>query len=314
MADLYACINSTCGRPFPRAVNFCPYCGTRQPGAVLPPAPPPQVDAAPAPQVPQPSAEDAAAAYRAAVNANKAAGKAAATGPVTDGAGRSGAGVRPSSPFGPASAAKGASGSVQAARPPARKPVSKSTWLLVALLVLAIWLVVKPENRGKQFEGRVNDAIALTADCRISNARTELSALKTAKATPEQLQRLQDAIDGAAPDCEKARQRAKAWNDLQPGINSAMKASKPELAASRLAAFTKKWGEDKETDAVFARIDTLRAEQLLDEANACLKQGNHNCAEAKLRQAEKMNRPEVAARLNALKDDLSRFLESTLLR
>jgi hypothetical protein len=294
-------------------VNFCPYCGTRQPGAVLPPAPP-QVEAAPAPQVPQPTAEDAAAAYRAAVNANKAAGKAAVTGPATDGGGHSGAGVRPPSPFGPAGAAKGTGGSAQAARPPARKPVSKSTWLLVALLVLAIWLVVKPENRGKQFEGRVNDAIALTVDCRISNARTELSALKTAKATPEQLQRLQDAIDGAAPDCEKARQRAKAWNELQPGINGAMKASKPELAASRLAAFTKKWGEDKETDAVFARIDTLRAEQLLDEANACLKQGNHTCAETKLRQAEKMNRPEVAARLNALKDDLSRFLESTLLQ
>lgn len=195
-----------------------------------------------------------------------------------------------------------------------RKPVSKSTWLLIALLVLAIWLVVKPENRAKQFESRVSDAIALTADCRISNARSELSALRNAKAMPEQLQRLQDAIDSAAPDCEKARQRAKAWNDLQPGINSAMKASKPELAASRLAGFTRKWGEDKETDAVFARIDTLRAEQLLDEANACLKQGNHNCAEAKLRQAEKMNRPEVAARLNALKDELSRFLESTLLQ
>lgn len=307
MTDSFACINSTCGRPFPRAVNFCPYCGTRQPGAVLPPAPP-RVEAAPAPQAVQPSAAEAAAAYRAAVNANKAASAA------PDGASPSGADARKPAPFGPTVTVKGASGGAQAARPPARKPVSKSTWLLVALLVLAIWLVVKPENRAKQFESRVSDAIALAADCRISNARTELNALKTAKATPEQLQRLQEAIDNAAPDCEKARLRAKAWNDLQPGINSAMKANKPDLAASRLAVFTKKWGEDKETDAVFARIDILRAEQLLDDANACLKQGNHTCAEAKLRQAEKMNRPEVAARLNALKDELSRFLESTLLQ
>jgi hypothetical protein len=296
VADSYACINSTCGKPFPRAVNFCPYCGTRQPGAVHAPQPQPRVETAAAP-----SAEEAAAAYRAAVNANEeaVAMRAAAPAPAPPPA----AGPKPVR-----------AGDERAARPPPRKPVSKSTWLLVGLLVLAIWLVIKPDNRARQFEGRVSDAIALTADCRISSARSELSALRSAKATPEQLKRLQDAIDASAPDCEKVRQRARAWADLQPGINSAMKANKPELAASRLAGFTKKWGEDKETDAVFARIDTMRAEMLLDDANACLKQGNHQCAEAKLRQVEKLNRPEVAARLNALKDALSRFLESTVLQ
>jgi hypothetical protein len=296
VADSYACINSTCGKPFPRAVNFCPYCGTRQPGAVLAPQPQPHVETAAAP-----SAEEAAAAYRAAVNANEEAVAMRAAAPA------------PAAP--PAAGPKPVrAGEERAARPPLRKPVSKSTWLLAGLLVLAIWLVIKPDNRAKQFEGRVSDAIALTADCRISSARSELSALRSAKAMPEQLKRLQDAIDASAPDCEKVRQRARAWADLQPGINSAMKANKPELAASRLAGFTKKWGEDKETDAVFARIDTMRAEMLLDDANACLKQGNHQCAEAKLRQVEKLNRPEVAARLNALKDALSRFLESTVLQ
>jgi hypothetical protein len=199
------------------------------------------------------------------------------------------------------------------ARPPVREPVGMGTWAVVALLLLAIWLMVKPENRTRKFEGRVAEAMAQAGDCRIGEARAALAELKTARASAEQLQRVQQAINDAAPSCEKARQRAKAWTELQPVLNGALKANAPERAATRLKAFTGKWGEDAQTDAWFGRIDTLRAEQLLDEARACIAQRKRACAEAKIQAAEKLNRPEAAPRLQALREDLSRLLESSLL-
>ncbi|UGQ45394.1 hypothetical protein [Massilia endophytica] len=314
MTELHACVNSECGKTFPRAVNFCPYCGVRQQGTAAPPAaaraPDLAQDIAPAGrQAAERAAADMAAAERVAAY-RAAAGRASAGRAAQE---RETAQATADAAAPPAAAPAQESSAPRAARPPVREPVGKGTWVVVALLLLAIWLMVRPENRTKKFEGRVAEAIAQAGGCRIGDARAGLAELKTAKASAEQLQRVQQAINDAAPACDKARQRAKAWTELQPVLNGALKSNAPDRAATRLKAFTAKWGEDAETDALFARIDTMRAENLLDEARSCIAQRKRACAEAKIQAAEKLNRPEAAPRLQALREDLSRLLETTLL-
>ncbi len=282
----YHCVNGACGRRFPRAVTYCPYCGTAQaaapvraapvtpPPAVQPPPPAPPVQAPPAPPR-QPAPPPPAAAPKAA----------------------------PSAPATPASQA----------HPPLRKPVSKFTWFLVVLFLLAVWFLARPGDPGRRLDNRVQEAVALTESCRIAEARAELKALRTEKATAAQLDEVQKAITATANACEKKEQRTKAWADTRAALEAALAAGTPDKAATRLTTFVRKWKDDDSTREWRGRIDDARAEKLLDEANACLARKDRACVEAKLSAADKLARPAAQPRLQALREALSRLLESTLL-
>jgi hypothetical protein len=197
--------------------------------------------------------------------------------------------------------------------PPVRKPVGKGTWIFVALLLLAIWFLVKPGDPAKKLDDKVDDAIALTEECRIADARAALKELRGTRADAAQLARLQKAIAATAPACEKKSQRAKAWTDTRAALETALATNAPDKASTRLAAFVKRWNEDDQTREWRDRIDVRRAEKLLDDANACLERKDRACVEARLKAAEKLARPETRPRIEALRESLSRMLESTLL-
>ena len=198
-------------------------------------------------------------------------------------------------------------------RPPLREPVGKRTWALVVVALAAIWFIARPVDPHKKFAERVDQAVAQTADCQLDVARAELASLKTDKADAAQVKRLQQAITAAAGGCERKRLHAKAWSDLLPVLESALQAGALDRAAARLDTYTKKWGEDGDTREWDGRIDTRRAERLLDEADACLKKANRACLETKLDAAERLRRPEAAPRIALLRESLSRLLEQTVL-
>ena len=144
------------------------------------------------------------------------------------------------------------------AAPPRREPVRLRWWLLALAALWAIWLLAKPSNR--RIEAQMDKAIALATDCKPRDAQTELIALRKTKATPEQLQKVQKALNEASAACTRKRQRDKAWREAKTGIESAMSASSFERARTRLRAFTKRWGEDDETRALKDEIDTRAPE------------------------------------------------------
>jgi hypothetical protein len=199
------------------------------------------------------------------------------------------------------------------AAPPLRKPVSAGTWILVGLVLIGIWFAVKPGDPSARFKKRVDDAVALTEQCQIADARAELTALRADKAGAAQLQRLQAAIAATAPACERKQQRTKAWTETRKALETALGTGALEKASTRLATFTRKWSDDDDTREWRERIDRLRAEKLLDDANACLVRKDRACVQAKLEAAEKLKRPEAKPRIEALREELSKLLESTLL-
>lgn len=194
-----------------------------------------------------------------------------------------------------------------------RKPVGKVTWALVAALLVAIWFLVKPGSPSSQLADKVDDAIALTESCRITDARAALADLRRAKADADQLARLQKAITATAPACEKKAQRARAWTDARAALETALATNALDKAAARLSTFVKRWGDDEQTRQWRDRIDARRAEKLLDDADACLAKKDRTCVEAKLNAADKLRRPELRQRIDTLRNALSRMLESTLL-
>jgi hypothetical protein len=145
-----------------------------------------------------------------------------------------------------------------AAHPPGRKPIRLRWWLLVLAALWALWLLAKPST-GK-IERRIDAAIALARECKGSEAQDELIALRKSRATPEQLQRLQQALNDEAATCAKRRQRAKAWNETSEAAEAALAAGSWDRARTRLQAFTRRWGDDGSTRALRARIEDARRE------------------------------------------------------
>jgi hypothetical protein len=254
---IYRCINAACGRPTPRRVNFCPWCGTAQARAAAPataaaagagaaaalsgwsdappPDVPPRVPAAdtprPAPAPPPPSAQAKPAAA-----------------PNATAFGRSGkAPPRQEVPRPPL-----------AAHPPQRSPIRLRWWILALALLWGVWLVAKPPM--KKIDRRIDAAIALARECKASDAQSELIALRKSRATPEQLQRLQQALNDEAAKCTKRRQRGKAWNEASNAVESALAAASWDKARTRLQAFTRRWGEDEDTREMKERIEAVRRE------------------------------------------------------
>lgn len=218
----------------------------------------------------------------------------------------------PPAPAAPAKAppAKPASkGSV----PPPRPPVRLRTWIAAALVLTGIWFYNKPADKPASVAEQVEAATALAAQCDLDGARSALAVLKSAKAPAAHIKRLQASITKSAAACDKQQQRSQAWLALQGSVNQALDAGKPELAATRLAVYVKRWGDDPDTLELDAKVKVAQASAQLDLADACLAKSDRVCLENSLIAAERYKRPELAARTQALRTALSQLLERSLL-
>ena len=291
------CINAACGRTLPLRVAHCPFCGARQvaqapvleklpappplprmppPVPVAPPVPAPQAAPQPAP-APQPVPPPAAAAAPAPVKAP------------------------PAKPV------------IKGSVPPPRPPVRLRTWIAAAVVLTGIWFYNKPADKPASVAEQVAAAMALAAQCDLDGARSALAVLKSARAPAAQIKRLQANITKSAAACERQQQRAQAWTALQDGVRQSLDAGKPDVAATRLAMHVKRWGDDPDTLELDAKVKVAQASAQLDLADACLAKSDRVCLESSLIAAERYQRPELAARTQALRTALSQLLERSLL-
>ena len=291
------CINAACGRTLPLRVAHCPFCGARQvaqapvleklpappplprmppPVPVAPPVPAPQAAPQPAP-APQPVPPPAAAAAPAPVKAP------------------------PAKPV------------IKGSVPPPRPPVRLRTWIAAAVVLTGIWFYNKPADKPASVAEQVAAAMALAAQCDLDGARSALAVLKSARAPAAQIKRLQANITKSAAACERQQQRAQAWTALQGSVRQALDAGKPDVAATRLAMHVKRWGDDPDTLELDAKVKVAQASAQLDLADACLAKSDRVCLESSLIAAERYQRPELAARTQALRTALSQLLERSLL-
>jgi hypothetical protein len=267
----HKCINPACAHALARVVKFCPYCGTPQQGGVARPATPAPERVTPPPPPVQPPEE-------ATVH------PAAFTPPP----------VQPTPPqpaaqpaFQPNPARTGAT----PAAPPRRAPLHWIWWVAGLAVLWLAWIAARPATY--KVDARIDAAIALAQDCKGKQAQTELIALRSSRATPAQLQRLQTALNQAAGTCERKRVRDKAWADASNAIDTALAASAVERARARLATFTRRYGEDDETAAAKKRIDVAKrapapapskeassesAQNLMAEAEREISRGNYKGA------------------------------------
>lgn len=292
------CLNAACGRTLPLRVVHCPFCGALQvaqvpvltkvatPVPVAPPVPPP-TPVAPPISTPQPASQPAPQPVSAPQPAPPPAA-APAKAPPAKPAGR---------------------GSV----PPPRPPVRLRTWIAAAVVLTGIWFYNKPADKPASVAEQVEAATALAAQCDLDGARSALAVLKSAKAPAAQIKRLQASITKSAAACDRQQQRAQAWTALQGSVQQALDAGKPDLAATRLAAYVKRWGDDPDTLELDAKVKVAQASAQLDLADACLAKGDRVCLENSLIAAERYKRPELAARTQALRTALSQLLERSLL-
>jgi hypothetical protein len=261
---IYRCVNGACARPLPRRVNYCPYCGISQ-GSGLPrpndPAAGPAVSIAKpaaAPFVPAPPVAAAAPAAR----------------------------PPPASPPPPRSAEPPRNpappGSPEPARPPQREPVRLRYWLLALGVLWLIWITQRPSTT--LIDARINGAVAMAAACKSSEAQAELIALRSSKATPAQLQRLQSALNDADAACNRRNGRAKqAPRTARPPASGQAQSARNLIADARqaLAAGAYKAASEK-MEVCAAMVDAgnrecsalkSRADRLQGEMERCLAGG-----------------------------------------
>jgi hypothetical protein len=79
-------------------------------------------------------------------------------------------------------------------------------WLLVLAVLWGVWLWAKPSAR--RIEKRIDAAIALAHACKAREAQDELIALRDTRATPQQMERLQQALNDEAAACTRRKRRA----------------------------------------------------------------------------------------------------------
>ena len=135
-----------------------------------------------------------------------------------------------------------------------RGPVKLRWWIGLLAIVLGLWMWDKP----RKIEARVERALALGAECKLNEAQAELIALRSSRATPEQLQRLQQGLNKASSDCERKQQRAKAWRDTVAEVDRAIDDATFIRAQQRLQGFVRKWGEDGDTRSLKEKIGSAR--------------------------------------------------------
>ncbi|WP_436520183.1 hypothetical protein [Janthinobacterium sp. GB4P2] len=197
--------------------------------------------------------------------------------------------------------------------PPPRPPVRLRTWIAAAVVLTGIWFFNKPADKPASVAEQVEAATALAAQCDLDGARSALAVLKSAKAPAAHIKRLQASITKSAATCDGQQQRAQAWTALQDSVSQALDAGKPDLAATRLAIYVKRWGDDPDSLELDAKVKVAQASAQLDAADACLARSDRVCLESSLIAAERYKRPELAARTQALRTALSQLLERSLL-
>lgn len=267
---VYRCIGPHCGRLMPRRVNFCPWCGTAQqavqpvtPVLAKPPAAEPTAAPPPAPTVAPTPAPTAPPPLPAAGPAPAAAAGAAAQQSQRQGPAQPppqpqpGRGIPP-----PPGVGRAAPAGPAPAQPPRRAPIRLRWWIAALAALWLIWVMVRPE--GSRIERRMDRAVALAVECKARDAQDELIALRSTRATPEQLRQVQQSLNKAAADCTRAEQRARAWLDATGAIKKLRRARAYDKALARLAVFTKRWGEDDQTRALRLEIVDEREHPLAD--------------------------------------------------
>ncbi|MEW7849759.1 hypothetical protein AB2N08_13750 [Massilia aurea] len=220
MAHGDSCINTGCGRAFPHPVDFCPWCGAAQAPVMARPAPP-IVERPPAPPVPVMAA------------------------PIIPPPAPAPAPQPPPPPIRANPAPRPAT--------PSRKPIRLRWWLFGLGALWLAWMLTKPTEA--RIERRMASSTALAKECKPKEAQDELIALRKTRATPEQLRQVQSALNTAAAACTRAAQRRTAWTTANNAIERLLHAGSLDKARSRLATFTRRWGEDDRTREVKARID-----------------------------------------------------------
>lgn len=227
---IHRCIQAACARSFPRQVKFCPWCGAAQQPGAAPAAPAPELAKRPAPAPPIAPAAAAAAPPRFEP-------------------------PRPAPPPPPRPP--------PAAAPPAptRRPVQLRWWIIGLGVLWLVWLVAKPSQA--LIERRMEQAVALARQCKARAAQDELIALRSTRASSEQLRQVQEGLNAAAAACTRAEQRRDAWFEARGAVEKLIKASSWDKARARLAAFTRRWGEDDNTRALRKRIDAGKREHPL---------------------------------------------------
>jgi hypothetical protein len=248
---IYRCVNAACVRPFPHRVNYCPFCGASQSTGL----PRPNDAVGPAPvSIVKPVAPPPAPA-------------AAVVPPAAS----------PPPPAAPAPAARAAA----PARPPQREPVRLRHWLLALGALWLIWITQRPTS-GK-IEARVNHAIALATACKSGEAQSELIALKDTRATPEQLQRLQAALNESDAACDPKRSRRVAPKSARPLTSQQAQSVRNLIADARqaLALGNYKAASDK-MEVCAAMVDAgnrecsalkAKADRLQGDMQRCLASG-----------------------------------------
>jgi hypothetical protein len=209
---IYRCINAACARGMPRRVNYCPYCGTaQQPGAHAPSQDDGRVR------------RDAAVATAAAAGAEAVAGLSGWS-DASDTVPAAPPKPAPKPAPTPSATAFGHSGRpVDAAtaapergrgipwppppappdKPPGRQPIRLRWWIVALAVLWGVWLWSKPS--AKKIDRRIDAAIALAQSCQGKQAQDELIALRAGRASPEQLERLQRALNEASNACTRKR-------------------------------------------------------------------------------------------------------------
>jgi hypothetical protein len=330
---IYRCVNAACARGMPRRVNYCPYCGTAQQAGASAASPDDgharREAAAATATVAAAGAETAAGlsgwsdAPDAGFAADTMRGAAAASARSTAAPAPSAtASARPTAAAAPppSATAFGHGGrpvdagtaaperargipwppppaSTAANKPQGRQPIRLRWWIVALAVLWGVWLWARPS--AKKIDRRIDAAIAQAQDCRGKEAQDELIALRTGRATPQQLDRLQRALNEASSACTRKRQRANAWSEARGAVESALAAGNAERARARLQAFTKRWGEDDDTRTLKVRVDAARGEHplavpaanggdtpsarnLIREAKADLARGDYGAARDKM--------------------------------
>ncbi|TFW28502.1 hypothetical protein [Massilia horti] len=196
----YRCIEPSCARTMPRRVEFCPYCGLDQRA---------RPNSQQAVFGPGDAVADAKADERPPALAQERV-RAAAGEVGNDGRGRNAAdGSRGPTRW---AATSGKSAAPVAPRLPQRQPIRLRWWLLALLVLWMTWFVAKHSSTRK-LDARIERAIVLAEQCKSREAQSELAALRSKGATPAKLQRLQEALDEAAGECRRMRQRGKSTGD-----------------------------------------------------------------------------------------------------
>jgi hypothetical protein len=80
-------------------------------------------------------------------------------------------------------------------------------WLLALGVLWLIWITQRPGTT--LISARIDNAVAMAAACKSGEAQAELIALRDSKATPEQLQRVQAALNNADAACNRRNARPK---------------------------------------------------------------------------------------------------------